>query len=107
MRTFSWKHPVILVAAAAIAAACSSDTTPTPATDGGGGADAGKCGTNKKIDPGEDCDKSASSPLGGKSCSSVTMMAKPNGTLACKSDCIFDISGCTAAGGGGGGGGAA
>ena len=62
-----------------------------------------RCG-NKRIDPGEQCDKKN---LNGETCASVTMGSRPGGTLRCTNRCRFDTRHCTGAGGSGGGGGAA
>jgi cysteine-rich repeat protein len=64
-----------------------------------------KCG-NGRIDGREQCDRKN---LNGETCSSVTMGAKPGGTLKCNIFCRFDTRGCkrSGTGGTGGGGGAA
>jgi uncharacterized membrane protein YgcG len=48
------------------------------------------CG-NGRIDPGEACD---GADLGGETCASVTMLAKPVGTLHCSPACTFDLRDC-------------
>jgi hypothetical protein len=52
---------------------------------------ANTCG-NGQIDGEELCD---GSDLNGHTCATATMNARPSGTLACSSQCTFDISGCT------------
>ena len=68
----------------------------------GGAAGAGFCGNNR-IDPGESCDLIN---LGGETCASATMNARPTGTLRCDRSCQFDVSACmaTIVGAGGAGG---
>jgi hypothetical protein len=56
------------------------------------------CG-NGRLDPGEACDSAA---LTGQTCASLTMNARPFGTLRCKTSCVFDASGCSAPQGAGG-----
>ena len=62
-----------------------------------------RCG-NHRINPGEQCD---GRQLGGETCASVTMGARPNGKLKCTRRCTFDTSKCSGAGGAGGTGGVA
>ena len=58
-----------------------------------------KCG-NGKIDRGEQCDRKN---LNGETCASVTMGARPSGTLKCNIFCRFDTRGCKRGTGGAGG----
>jgi len=58
-----------------------------------------KCG-NGRIDKHEQCDRKN---LNGETCASVTMGARPNGTLSCSIFCRFDTHSCTGKGGGKGG----
>ncbi len=62
-----------------------------------------RCG-NRRIDPGEQCDKNN---LNGETCASVTMGSRPSGTLRCTNRCRFDTRRCSGTGGTGGTGGAA
>jgi hypothetical protein len=78
---------------AGCAEAASVDVTCTPGE--------ARCG-NGAIDPPEQCD---GSNLNGETCTTATMNAKPNGTLACSASCTLDTRGCTANGGAGGSGG--
>ena len=58
-----------------------------------------KCG-NGKIDRHEQCDRKN---LNGETCASVTMGARPNGTLHCNLFCRFDTHKCRRGTGGTGG----
>src|SRR5262249_15396873 len=59
------------------------------------GAESGgpNCG-NGKIDPGEECDGNL---LGGATCRSSTMNARPNGSVTCKK-CRIETGACTGTG---------
>jgi hypothetical protein len=94
----------LFVPVLALLLACNGDTTADAGTtDTGDGPTTGAvpttgaapttgadlCG-NGLLDDGEDCDGVL---LGGRICADVDP-ARPNGPLACASDCAFDTSGC-------------
>jgi len=58
------------------------------------------CG-NGRIDTGEQCD---GRNLNGQTCATVTMGAKPRGSLSCSKSCTFNTKRCTGSGAGGTGG---
>lgn len=55
-----------------------------------------RCG-NRRIDPGEQCDKQN---LNGETCASATMGSRPGGTLRCTNRCRFDTRRCSGGTGG-------
>ncbi len=61
------------------------------------------CG-NGRLDAGEQCD---GTNLNGQTCETVTMGARPGGTLSCSKQCTFNTKKCTRGGGSGGTGGMA
>lgn len=109
---------LVLVAAAGCGGSESSDTAgngdtfafdasaykpkPGSTTDTTGG----NAGANGLAPPGPNCGDPTVNPdeqcdgtnLGGKTCATATMGASPNGTLACRSNCTFDLTGCSSNG---------
>jgi hypothetical protein len=92
---------ISLLLAAAVVAACGSDDTPSEQSSDPFLRGLFRCG-NGRIDRREQCDRRN---LNRQTCATVTMGARPRGTLTCSAFCRFDTRRCTRASGAGGAGG--
>jgi cysteine-rich repeat protein len=119
-------YPVLTLVIVAAAAGCGGSDSVAPGGNGdpftfdasaykhtaGNGA-AGGGGSNGLAPPGPNCGDGIVNPdeqcdgnsLGGNTCSTATMGVRPGGALACRSNCTFDLAGCTTNGSAGAGGG--